>query len=173
MGGGKITFSDRQSALYVGINYSYPVRCVLDIYGGELKVCGKVNLNRGAKIHIYKGATLAIGNNSYINEGAKVYCAKNITIGSDCAIAFDTKILDTDTHFIFKDENMINENREVIIGNNVWVGANSFILKGTHIDNNVIIGACSLVSANLNSNKIYVGTPAKEVKSFDRWGYKV
>ena len=149
------------------------MRCVLDIYGGELKVCGKVNLNRGAKIHIYKGATLAIGNNSYINEGAKVYCAKNITIGSDCAIAFDTKILDTDTHFIFKDENVINENREVIIGNNVWVGANSFILKGTHIDNNVIIGACSLVSANLNSNKIYVGTPAKEVKSFDRWGYKV
>lgn len=169
--GGKISFMDKKSKLYIGINYSYPVPCVLDIYNGELSVDGVVNLNRGCKIRVYNGGILSIGNNSYVNEGTKIYCAKEIIIGSNCAISFDTKILDTDTHFIFRDGKLLNEDQSVNIGNNVWIGTNTIVLKGTTIENNVIVGASSLVKGMLRSNLEYAGVPAKPQKEFERWRY--
>ena len=162
---------DKKSKLYIGINYSYPVPCVLDIYNGELSVDGVVNLNRGCKIRVYNGRILSIGNNSYVNEGTKIYCAKEIIIGSNCAISFDTKILDTDTHFIFRDGKLLNEDQSVNIGNNVWIGTNTIVLKGTTIENNVIVGASSLVKGMLRSNLEYAGVPAKPQKEFERWRY--
>ena len=42
----------------------------------------------------------------------------------------------------------------VIIGNNVWIGANTIILKGVTIGDNVVIGAGSIITKNIDSNKI-------------------
>lgn len=55
----------------------------------------------------------------------------------------------------------------VIIGNNVFVGANTTILPNVHIGDNVIIGANTLVCKDLMSNKVYAGNPAKEICSYN------
>ena len=50
------------------------------------------------------------------------------------------------------------------IGNNVQIGANSVVLKGVTIGDNVIIGALSLVKDDIPSNSIAVGSPCKVIK---------
>jgi acetyltransferase-like isoleucine patch superfamily enzyme len=53
--------------------------------------------------------------------------------------------------------------RNIVIGNNVFIGMNSLILPGTTIGDNVIIGAGSVIRGGVNSNSIYAGNPAKYV----------
>lgn len=55
----------------------------------------------------------------------------------------------------------------VKIGNNVFIGMKSTILKGVHIGNNVIIGANSLVNKDVPDNCVVGGNPAKVIMSID------
>lgn len=52
----------------------------------------------------------------------------------------------------------------IIIGNNVWIGANSTVLPAVIIGDNVIIGANSVVTKNIPSNSVAVGNPCKVIK---------
>lgn len=167
-GGGRICV-EKGAKLLIGVNYSYPVPTVLDIYNGVLNIKGIVSINRGCKIRISQGATLEIGNGTFINEGAKIYCEEGIKIGKNCAIAFDAKLLDTDIHKIYRNGEQINKNSKIIIGDKVWIGANSIALKGTTIETNTIIGANSLVRGKCNSNMIFAGIPASVVSEYDNW----
>lgn len=58
---------------------------------------------------------------------------------------------------------------EVIIGNNVFIGTKSTILKGVHIGDNVIIGANSLVNKDCESGFVYAGVPAKKIMSVEQY----
>ncbi|UHA57884.1 hypothetical protein KDJ21_013390 [Metabacillus litoralis] len=42
------------------------------------------------------------------------------------------------------------------IGENVWIGSNVVILRDTHIGDNVVIAAGSVVKGNVPSNTIYL-----------------
>lgn len=55
----------------------------------------------------------------------------------------------------------------VVIGNNVFVGAESVILPNVKVGNNVIIGAGSVVSNDIPDNSVAVGNPAKVVCTYE------
>lgn len=57
----------------------------------------------------------------------------------------------------------------VKIGNNVFIGMKSTILKGVHIGNNVIIGANSLVNKDVPDNCVVAGNPARVVMSLEQY----
>ncbi len=57
----------------------------------------------------------------------------------------------------------------IIVGSNVFIGLNTIILPGTKIEDNVIVGAGSVITRNLTSNKIYAGNPAKEISSLENY----
>ena len=57
----------------------------------------------------------------------------------------------------------------VKVGNNVFIGMKTTILKGVNIGNNVIIGANSVVSGHLEGNHVYAGNPAKKIISIDEF----
>ncbi|MDO4978963.1 MAG: acyltransferase [Candidatus Saccharibacteria bacterium] len=61
---------------------------------------------------------------------------------------------------------------KVKIGNNVFIGVHSTILKGVTIGNNVIIGANSLVNKNVPDNVVVAGNPAKVICSIDEYREK-
>ena len=52
----------------------------------------------------------------------------------------------------------------VIIGDNVWVGANCCLLPGCKIGDNSIVGAGSVVSKEIPPNEIWAGVPAKIIR---------
>ncbi len=61
---------------------------------------------------------------------------------------------------------------KVTIGNNVFIGMNTTILKGVTIGNNTIIGAGSVVTHDIPGNCVAVGSPAKKVMTLEEYHQK-
>ena len=162
---------DKGGLLFIGVYNTIPSKTVLDIYyNGILKIHGTAKINKGCKIMIGENAILSIGNNSFINEQSRIHCREKITIGNDCAIAWQVNILDTDEHKLYINNSIISTTNPVSIGNKVWIGLNSTILKGCIIEENVIIGASSLVTkGRYLSDNIYAGNPCKKIKDSIYW----
>jgi len=64
----------------------------------------------------------------------------------------------------FSKENAFKEFDEIVIGNDVWIGANSIILDGVKIGNGAIVGAGSVVTKNIKPYTVCVGVPAREIR---------
>ncbi len=93
-----------------------------------------------------------------------------VEIGEYCKITADVKILAHDysrSVLRMKYGDIVGEARKTIIKNNVFIGVNSIILPGAQIGNNVIIGAGSVVSGNIEDNVVVAGNPAKVIRTLD------
>jgi acetyltransferase-like isoleucine patch superfamily enzyme len=79
--------------------------------------------------------------------------------------------MDTDFHpIIDKDGNIINYNQPVIVGDHVWIGANSQVLKGSIIPEGTIVAAGSTVASKISgSHSIIGGVPARVLRSDVYW----
>ena len=58
---------------------------------------------------------------------------------------------------------------EIVIGDHVFIGANSTILPDVHIGNNCVIGAGSLVTKDVPDNSVVAGNPARVICSLDEF----
>ena len=173
-GNGKIEFTSRTSCLFVGVYTTVDTPTVITIQNNSKLIVGyRSMIHRGTKVVVHNGGVLTLGNSTYINENARIHCKKKITIGNNCAIAWNTNLIDTDLHtihFTNKQTNkQTNNDAAITIGNHVWIGANTTILKGSTINNNCIIGANSIVRGTLNSRHIYSGNPAVDKGTFEYW----
>lgn len=64
----------------------------------------------------------------------------------------------------------MNHDKEVRIGDKVWIGSNVVIMKGTQIPDNCVVGACGFVSGSkFNPYTIILGSPVKSVKKIGGW----
>ena len=54
--------------------------------------------------------------------------------------------------------------KHIIIGNNVWIGANSILVSGVKINDGAIVAAGSVVTKEVPTNAIVAGSPAKIIK---------
>lgn len=63
--------------------------------------------------------------------------------------------------------NILGAAGKITIGNNVFIGMNSVIMRGVTIGNNVIIGAGSVVTKDLPSNGVYAGNPCRFIMSIE------
>lgn len=51
----------------------------------------------------------------------------------------------------------------------MFIGWGATILGGSHIGDNVIIGANSVVSGNVDSNSVYAGNPARKLMTLEEY----
>lgn len=119
-----------------------------------------VNLvNRGLKV----GKTFQVMGNLRIDYS---HCW-HIEIGDSVTLAPNVHILAHDASTkMFLDYTKV---KNVKIGNNVFIGANSVVLPGSIIGDNVIIGANSVVTGHLSGNNVYAGNIAKKIISMDEY----
>ncbi|WP_272694968.1 acyltransferase [Providencia sp. PROV144] len=97
-----------------------------------------------------------------ITIGDNFYSSTNVTfITHDGAINVVRNINEK-----FKNADII---KPISVGNNVFIGYSSTILPGTIIEDNIIIGAGSIVKGNLKGNSIYAGIPAKRICSLEEY----
>lgn len=61
---------------------------------------------------------------------------------------------------------------KITIGNNVFIGFGVTLLAGTKIEDNVIVGAGSLVKGNLKANSVYAGVPVRYICSIEEYKKK-
>jgi acetyltransferase-like isoleucine patch superfamily enzyme len=119
-------------------------------------------------------STCYIGKNNYINDTLILVLSeeKNIMIGHDCCISLGIWMRNADPHLVFseKDNGRINHSRSIYIGDHVWLGQNSMILKGSTIHSGSIIGAMSLVAGKkVPSNACWGGNPVVKIKDEIFW----
>lgn len=99
--------------------------------------------------------------NNYIQANNGIHFGSNIELGPGVSII-------SSNH---KTNNLREHvsGKPIIIGNNVWIGANSTILPEVSIGNNVVIGANSLVNKDIPSDSIAVGNPCKVIKQKENY----
>ena len=122
-----------------------------------------INIGRCCKIH----KNTAIGNNSGIGYGCEI--PNGVVIGNDVmmgpnVIFFTQNHRSDDVDMPMRMQGMLPV-REIIIEDNVWIGARVCILGGVTIGTGSIIGACAVVAKSIPPYSVVVGNPAKIVKS--------
>lgn len=163
----KIGFGD------IGIFDKQKSRTILQIFG-TLKFKSNAQIGHGSKISVGKKGTLIIGKNFKITAETAIASHKEIVFGDNCLLSWDILIIDSDFHAIRDlNGNQLNEPQRIEIGNNVWIGCRTTILKGTKIPDDSVIGASSLVNSKLlGENSIFAGIPAKLTCENIQWTNK-
>ena len=106
---------------------------------------------------------IQIGNNVGIS-GASICALKRVKIGDDTKIGRGVLISDSDSHPVhpdYRDDLTLTIPSEIVIGNNVFIGANSIILKGVSIGEGAVVGAGSIVTKDVPAFAIVAGNPAR------------
>ncbi|MDO4811335.1 MAG: acyltransferase [Eubacteriales bacterium] len=113
---------------------------------GILNTQGRVSV-------LVTGGKLKIGS-LFLNRYSVIACHNRIEIGKHCTFGSSVMLYDHDHKF--DKTGMCNgySMGEIIIGDNVWIGANCVILKNTHIGNNCVIGAGCVVRGDIPDNSL-------------------
>ena len=115
---------------------------------------------------------VSIGSNSSIGEKCYFNCSNaRVKIGNHCIVANEVMFI-TGNHKIDEVGKYISENikknneldLDIIIEDDVWIGARAIILKGVTLGEGSIIGAGSVVTKNVEPFSIVGGNPAKFIK---------
>lgn len=137
------------------------------IIKAKAKSCGD-NIYIGKNVTIKYIKNLELGNNVSIHNNCYLDCSGNVSILNEVSIAHNSTILSS-THTWDNSTIAIKYNPPrylpTKIKSNVWIGCGVRIMGGVIIESNTIVGAASVCTKSLDANAIYVGVPAKKVKS--------
>lgn len=154
---------------HVGIFNSKVSKSIWEV-SGKIIFSGRANIGHGSKICVGTEGVLSIGNNFCITAESSIICFNAVTIGNDCLFSWDILIMDTDFHKIIKENEVLNKEKPIKIGNRNWIGCRTTIIKGTETGNGCIIGAQSLLNKNYcNDSSLIAGNPATILKEDIDW----
>lgn len=134
----------------------------------ELVLKKMVRIKSGSKIRVRKGASIRIGENTSLNHGCMLTSHERILIGDNVQLGPNVLIYDHDHNFRKKDglKNLEYNSTAVEIGNNVWIGANVVVLRGTKIGDNCVVGAGVTLQGEYEKNTIILGKREIFTKKF-------
>jgi acetyltransferase-like isoleucine patch superfamily enzyme len=112
---------------------------------------------------------VSIGDRCLIGKGSGIVGHFSITIGNDVWTGHHVYI--TDQNHGYEDVSVpiskqSQPERAVIIGDGSWLGHGSIILPGVTIGEHVVIGANSVVTKNIPSFSVAVGSPARVIRQY-------
>lgn len=144
-------------------------RAEYNVFKGKYEIDKSFVFN-GAGIEMYGDGRIIIGENSYCGNRCafQTICGHKIVVGSNTSISHNVRIYTSNrnaSYLIGKQKEAPFRNGDVIIGNNCWIGANSFICEGVTIGDQAVIGANSVVTKNIPSNSVSGGVPARVIRS--------
>ena len=134
----------------------------------------------------FEGGKILIGNNVFMNYNSFIGSMEAVTIGNDVIIATNVRIFDNNNHprSPTQREMMSHndfygelwtwkyaEHKPVVIGDNVWIGEFSAILKGVTIGKGSIVASHSVVTKDVPPYVIVAGNPARVVKRLEEGSF--
>ncbi len=159
----------------------------LEIGGGAILWNAKIQLTGsnlfchiGARTRIRGGTFVVTDDNSRLEIGddttmnAPVIVAQGgarVILGRDCMVAYGSDIRCSDGHSVIDPVSgeTLNPAADVVIGNHVWIGIHSQILKGLTIADHAIVAARSVVTRSVTGGTVVGGNPAKLLRTGVTW----
>jgi acetyltransferase-like isoleucine patch superfamily enzyme len=132
----------------------------------ELEVTGNFSIYYGGDIKCFSGGRIILGS-GYSNSNLRLTCFREIKIGNAVAISHDVTIMDSDAHYFTGEKERFIAPIE--IGDNVWIGTKSIILKGVHIGEGSVIAAGSVVTKDVPPHCLAGGVPARVIRKNISW----
>ena len=131
---------------------------------------GVHSFGAGCCVTVKEGAVLDVGDNFLCTGETTINVEKSITIGDNNLWSYNNMVMDNDGHKIYDSEGMrINEPREVVFGNHIWMGCGCIVLKGSMIADNNIIAAGSTIKGKITAQNSVVTTDGKVLKENISW----
>jgi len=138
------------------------------VLGSDLEFKDNVEFGRNAFITAI-GGKIFVGENTKFNQdvilnadiGGQIFIGRNCLIGPRCVFRTanhnfkNLSVLIRDQGHNFKD---------IIIGENVWLGAGVIVLGGVRIGAGAIVGAGAVVTKDLDPNSVSAGVPARTIR---------
>ncbi len=136
------------------------IRCVARIGGGKTMLSESISLAR--KCRIDYPWRLRMDEKSSLGDGAWAYCLDNISIGKNCCIGEDVRLL-TGSHDITSPHfNLVT--KPIMIHDNVWIATGAIILPGVTIGEGAVVAAGAVVTKDVEAWTVVGGNPAKAIK---------
>ncbi|MCX8130823.1 MAG: acyltransferase [Clostridia bacterium] len=182
------TFVFRLKAFMFGVEYGRGIKCygpihIIRAVGSKISVgnnvmflsssprCTASSIYAPVRLKTYSDtAQIIIEDDAGINGTSITARTRCIYIGRNTRLAPNVTIMDSDFHALWPPETRmenpaLEEDRDVRIGNNVWIATQCIILKGVTIGENSIIAAGSVVTGDIPPNVIAGGVPAKVIRN--------
>ena len=123
----------------------------------KINIGKRFRARRNVEINARDNGNINIGNNVFINSSCIITARENIEIGDNTIFGPGVVIYDND--HIIKD-GLVADNEflttPVKIGKNVWIGANTVVLKGSVIEDGCIIAAGSVIKGTVPAGTILI-----------------
>lgn len=112
------------------------------------------------------GKNIRLGRRVFLNAGCRFQDQGGLEIGDDCLIGHNT-VIATLNHDLAPSRRGDLHPSPVVIGRNVWIGANVTILPGVTIGDDAVIAAASVVTKDVPARALMVGSPARMLRSVE------
>jgi len=134
--------------------------------GSSISIEDAVTIDAFVKIKPAGGSgDVVIGCGSVINSGCVLYSGNGIRIGRNVLVAANCTFAATNHAFadpdrLIREQGFQPSRGGIVIGDDVWIGANSVLVDGARIGAGCVIGAASLVRGVLPPFCVAYGAPA-------------
>ncbi len=138
---------------------------------GEVRFEGPARLGNGFKLSVAESGRVTFGPGFVLSAESQIVCRESIGFGRDCLISWDVLLLDSDFHPLLGADGAESRTQAPIsLGDRVWIGARSAVLKGVSLGNDVVVAAGSVVAgSHAEDNALIGGNPAQLIRTGVLW----
>lgn len=109
--------------------------------------------------HVHFGSGIYVNSNLTLVDDGHIYVGDKVMFGPNVTIATANHPIDPELR-----SRALQYNKDVYIGENVWIGAGVIVVPGVHIGKNSVIGAGSVVTKDIPENVVAVGNPCRVLR---------
>ncbi|WP_418990663.1 DapH/DapD/GlmU-related protein [Alistipes sp.] len=112
------------------------------------------------------GQNIRLGREVFINACCHFQDHGGITLGDGCQIGHNVVFATLD-HGLAPEKRKTTYPAPIVLGRNVWVGANATILRGVTIGDNAVVAAGAVVTRDVEAGTVVGGVPARVIRKIE------
>jgi acetyltransferase-like isoleucine patch superfamily enzyme len=143
----------------------------IDIKGDDNSFIAGTGCVLSGMMSLLKASAIRIGDRTTMGKAELICGGRSIRIGADCMLSYGVVLRCSDTHPIYdiSTKKLVNEARDVVVEDYVWIGKGVTIMKGVTVSAGAIVGIGSIVVKNIPAFTVAAGVPARVVRENAVW----